>query len=220
MPLKISKSGNSYCIDSISRGFLIPPSVFSSFSDELTIEAWIRLVGDCPSSVPIGSMYYFDLFILTPSSLLSRLYIDNGFRRMTSTVSKNLQDEEFHFAFTYSSSDGYMRHYVDGLEVGSSQLTGLASYTLNTSEPVGLYFGGRESLGERFFGYVDEVRIYNRRLSDDEVKINFSGPVVKAGLIVRLKIDQTSGTKLIDSSGNGNDATIEDGRFTCLAPLR
>ncbi len=70
---------------------------------------------------------------------------------------------------TYDGS--MMRLYVDGVQIGSSPLTG---NILVDSNPVtigaGENYGEGTPLGDRFNGLIDEVRIYNRALSATEVK--------------------------------------------------
>jgi hypothetical protein len=68
------------------------------------------------------------------------------------------------FAFDESTRIG--RVYLDGIEVGSLQLDTPLRPSVS---PCPLWIGGREQTSERFEGYVDDVRIYNRALSATEV---------------------------------------------------
>jgi len=58
--------------------------------------------------------------------------------------------------------------------------------------------------------YIAFVRIYNRALSEDEVRWNYLHPdnPVRDGLVLWLKMDEGEGTKVFDCSGNDNDGTI------------
>jgi type II secretory pathway pseudopilin PulG len=67
-----------------------------------------------------------------------------------------------------------------------------------------LCIGGR--LGEDYFnGIIDNVRIYNRALSDDEIA-QLAG--TRAGLMGQWKFDEGSGQIATDSSGNSNDGQL------------
>jgi prepilin-type N-terminal cleavage/methylation domain-containing protein len=57
-------------------------------------------------------------------------------------------------------------------------------------------------------GYIDDVRIYNRALNQDEVSAlyNYAPPT-----IAHWRLDETTGTIATDSSGNGNNGTLTNG---------
>jgi len=67
-----------------------------------------------------------------------------------------------------------------------------------------------------FLGTIALVRIYNRVLSEDEVRWNYLHPdnPVRDGLVLWLKMDEGEGTKVFDYSGNDNDGTIHGATWT------
>jgi len=79
-------------------------------------------------------------------------------------------DEWHHLAFTYNGS--VLRLYVDGVNVASRR----TSTALSTSS-LPLFIGGNALWGEYFKGTIDEVRIYNRALSDGEVLVDMFTPI-------------------------------------------
>jgi hypothetical protein len=75
-----------------------------------------------------------------------------------------------HLAATY---DGAMlRLYVNGAQVGTRAVTG----GLVASAGV-LRLGGNSLWGEYFSGRIDEVRIYNRALTTNEIQTDMSTPL-------------------------------------------
>jgi len=101
-----------------------------------------------------------------------------------------------------------MIFYNDGVYVGSLVCTAYQ----NTQRPLRLGAGITEgSAGYFFNGLLDDVRIYNRALSPDEVRQLYEwGP----GPVGWWKMDENvSGNSktLVDSSGNGNNATTSYG---------
>lgn len=56
-------------------------------------------------------------------------------------------------------------------------------------------------------GKLDDVRVYKRALSNDEVKKLYE---YAPGPVLHLKMDEKSGTTLNDTSGNGNNATLNN----------
>lgn len=67
-----------------------------------------------------------------------------------------------------------------------------------------------------FNGQIDEVRIYNRALSDSEIErlYKFTKPKIKAptrdGLVGYWSMDEGTGTHVGDMSGNGNHGTMQN----------
>ena len=58
--------------------------------------------------------------------------------------------------------------------------------------------------------YVSLVLIYNRALSEDEIRWNYLHPSnpIRDGLVLWLKMDEGQGVKVFDYSGHDNDGTI------------
>jgi len=79
-------------------------------------------------------------------------------------VPKSITDWNL-YSMTYDGQT--LRLFVNGVEISSVNQTGEISSGLNGS----LYFGYDNASGNRYFsGLLDEIRIYNRALSDSEIK--------------------------------------------------
>src|SRR5688572_21833084 len=89
------------------------------------------------------------------------------------------------------------RLYVDGVEIGSTEGPGAIDY----SSPQPLLFGTYQTAGGLFFGgNVDEIKIFGKALSADEVAATFSDPnhpANTAGLIGWWKFENN----FLDSVG-------------------
>ena len=82
--------------------------------------------------------------------------------------STNINDDQWHHvAGVYNGSSLYL--YVDG----GLDASGSASGSLSFSAP-NVYIGGSPT--QSFNGLIDDVRIYDRALSEDEVKTLYTGP--------------------------------------------
>ncbi len=79
-----------------------------------------------------------------------------------------------HVASTYDGTT--LRLYVNGSPAGERAVTG--SIETNSSP---LWIGGNEPFGEFFQGQIDEVRIYNRALSQAEILADRDRPVGSSG---------------------------------------
>lgn len=69
-------------------------------------------------------------------------------------------------------------------------------------------------MGLNFNGLINEVRIYNRALSEDEIKKLYYGYRIKDGLVAEYLFDEQSGNTAYDTSGNGNNGTIYGATWT------
>jgi hypothetical protein len=72
----------------------------------------------------------------------------------------------YHAAVTYNNSTGEAQLYVNGMFVQSTSFP--AGGLANSSSPLAIGKDGNAS--DKFSGIVDEVRIYNRVLSPDEIQ--------------------------------------------------
>ena len=114
-----------------------------------------------------------------------------------------------HVAVTYDAGGTRIPlMYIDGLPVSSYDLTGAATgghsfTTLNAHI-------GADAVPNRFFdGMIDDARVYNRVLTDDEVLALYKSN----SLAGHWKLDETTGTTAADSSGNGLDGTLSGTDF-------
>ncbi|NCC23336.1 MAG: DUF1566 domain-containing protein [Alphaproteobacteria bacterium] len=113
-----------------------------------------------------------------------------------------------HFAVVRAADGVTYNLYLNGV------LTGGADQVITPAAAGGSVFWLGTRTGEFFQGKMDNVRIYNRALSASDVSLLYettkpAGPL--DGLVGWWKLDETSGTTAVDSSGNGNDGTMQSG---------
>ncbi len=66
-----------------------------------------------------------------------------------------------------------MRLYINGVQVSTFATTGNITVTTNP-----LRIGGSTALGSQYFaGLIDEVRVYNRALTQAEIQTDMNTPV-------------------------------------------
>ena len=93
--------------------------------------------------------------------------------------------------------------YIDGVPQALTQATGTPRNRTATSR---MFLSGWGcTAGYKFGGTIDDVRIYNRELTVAEVGALAGMPVLW------LKLDETSGTNAVDSSGLGHNGTLWNG---------
>ncbi|MCP4607343.1 MAG: LamG domain-containing protein, partial [Planctomycetes bacterium] len=115
-----------------------------------------------------------------------------------------------HFAGTYDGAEGMI--YIDGVLDATTEATGQINI-----EPENLWIGNNSQNVDRFFhGIMDEVMLYNRALSEAEIRYlagERATPVDpgSTGLLGFWMCDEGEGVVVGDSSGNGRDGTIVNG---------
>jgi hypothetical protein len=105
-----------------------------------------------------------------------------------------------HLAGTYDDSTGDWTLYKDGSQVASTTQSIDASFSATES-----LVGRHPGVGRQVNGRMDEVVFYDRALSGSEVTDLTNDTVPSSGLIAHYELDTDTP---VDSSGNGNDASI------------
>jgi len=103
-----------------------------------------------------------------------------------------------------ANGDGHGRIYLDGVHMGTSKNTLTEPYII-TTEPT--YIGGDFRYTD---GKIDDVRIYNRVISESEISTLFTEggwSSLNSGLIAHYPFNGNAN----DSTGNGHDGTINGG---------
>ena len=123
-----------------------------------------------------------------------------------------------HVAGTYDGAT--IRIYVDG-QLGGSQ----SVVSTGTADANPVLFGSRPDGQDSLTGFLDDVRVYNRALSGDEIKrlykigatlkvnTSISNDSLKKGLVGWWSFDgnDMAGVTAFDRSGQGNNGTLTNG---------
>ncbi|MCK4891209.1 MAG: laminin G domain-containing protein, partial [Candidatus Pacebacteria bacterium] len=112
-----------------------------------------------------------------------------------------------HVVAIFNNGDAKLSEiYINGNKQTLSQRFGLTgSKTVSSNAKIS---GWNNNTGYKFGGLIDEVRIYNRALADDEAFQHHQGVYQdESGLVGHWKLDD-EGSVALDSSGNGNNGTL------------
>jgi len=104
-----------------------------------------------------------------------------------------------HFLVSWNKTASNLTIYLDGLPKQSWTVSSVGTST----NPL---FLGKRTDGLYFNGTIDDVRIYNRSLSADEVKHNFENPFnpITDGLVSWWSFDEGSGCVAFDKIGTNH----------------
>lgn len=151
---------------------------------------------------------------------------------VNSPVETILPNVWYHIVGVIDSVTGFMKLYVNGIEVASNVYS-----TAGIRQASGNLTIGSNMLAGVFFGAIDEFKIYNQALSSDTIQSEYLQGLSKKntisrntsniyatkdntlddGLVSHWKMDEESGNEVKDSFGgnNGNaiGATIVDGKY-------
>jgi fibronectin type 3 domain-containing protein len=167
--------GGALSFDGSNDSVTVPDAPALDLTNGMTLEAWVR-----PTA--LGSTWRTVVFKEQPNYYAYALYAStdtirpsaNGFvagadhdQRGGASLPVNTWS---HLAATFDGST--LRLFVDGVPAGSQAAAG----SLATSTGP-LRFGGNGIWGEYFQGLIDEVRVYNRALTQAEIQTDMSRSV-------------------------------------------
>lgn len=123
----------------------------------------------------------------------------------------------YHVAGVVDRTAGTAKVYVNGVLVSTASFTPGAAALDRGTIPwrAGIAIPGASNWGWATDGVIDDARIYNRALSDDEV-----AKFARHSLIGHWKLDETSGTTAVDSSAAGIDGTYTNGATPGVAGFK
>ncbi|MCK4891408.1 MAG: LamG domain-containing protein, partial [Candidatus Pacebacteria bacterium] len=170
----------------------------------ITIEAWIKPDALTPTWQTIvdrrsdGSTRQYGL-LLNSDEVKFSFY--NGGWQGTVTTSANLTiGNWYNITATYSDSANLTIIYINGIEIISA-VENLSLTVDDTSVKIGIGYLGDAP----FNGSIDDVRIYNRALSADEVRYHYN----RGGPVGSWNFDEGSGLTAFDGTENNNDGTLK-----------
>ena len=165
---------------------------------------------------PQGNQPLSPMMQFTQNQMLSASIKNNGFAFMP--------DEWTHVAFTYDSTDGTLKYYINGVQYGfggdcNANQAGAQTYFGMTATYANATTWGTLTLAtpgvssQTYYRYykieMAQMRLWNRVLEADEIRENMgmSFPDEEEGLEAYWKMDEGSGTTLTDALGKGRDIT-------------
>jgi hypothetical protein len=167
------KFGAALSFDGVNDHVLIPNSASLTLSTAMTLEAWVN------PSVTLGGWKAIlqketDAYLLVASSDQNRPAgggtLNGTCCPVAYATTGLLPNTWTHVAVTYTGTQLSM--YINGALASSTPATGPI---LTTTTP--LRIGGNSYAAEFFPGLIDEVRIYNRALTQAEIQTDMTTPI-------------------------------------------
>jgi Concanavalin A-like lectin/glucanases superfamily/Bacterial Ig domain/Cadherin-like domain len=167
------KFGNALSFDGVNDWVTVADAPALDLTTGMTLEAWV---------FPTATNGVRDIIIKEGSNVdIYNLYARNGGGRPESNVfvsGSNRTAEGTalsanawtHVAGTYDGTT--LRLFINGVQAASTTISG----SIATSNGP-LRIGGNSIWGEFFRGRIDEIRIYNRALTQAEIQVDMNTPV-------------------------------------------
>lgn len=202
-------------LNSGSTRVTIPDNAAFDFSGGFTAEAWIK--ADVLNTRNIFSQYgasgqeAFSIFVLS-SGAIEYTVTTNGSTDQYFNSAINISVNTWHHvAFTFDGTT--MRTFIDGVAAGTKSVSGTM---FDSTAPIEI---GARNNAHFFDGTIDEVRFWNRALSETEINdgMNAQVPNNANGLVACYKMNQgvaegdnSSITTLTDSGPNSLHGTLNN----------
>jgi len=184
--------------------------------DALTVEAWVKsaassglhgIISNHANGADNDSSWV--LSVSGISSVNLRMY-PSGADYEQSSSSGIPVGSWHHIAVTWDGSASTISFYIDGSFVSSAEGPGSIG-TTNANLGIGQYHVDNPANQYWFNGLIDEVRIWNRALSQSEIYATMYSPLKgnENGLVGYWQFDEAPGSTIAhDSSVNGNHGTL------------
>ena len=183
-PRMTGKVNTALNFTATTQGILAPSTPSSRPSDVLTLEAWIY-----PTSLSTSTRtqtiistketggYVLSIIGASPDPCESlkicfAVYAGGSFKFASADKSLLTNNQWQHLAGTYDGTT--MKLYLNGAQISSASVTGAITYTAAAPLCIGLESVGVTCNGNSYVGAVDEVKLFNRVLSDKEVEAEYA----------------------------------------------
>lgn len=153
-------------------------------SNDITVEAWIYLKSTNTYTTIIHKgdrsgeknfLFTFDIFTF-PDPKIRFDITDDGYDYDYVAGSTTLElNKWYHVVGVYRAADKFLAVYVNGRLDGSKTSEKASLYQGTSKYWIGARYDNGEFFTDRYFnGTIDEVRIYNRARTSDEVSLSFA----------------------------------------------
>lgn len=184
------------------------------FTGALTFSVWARLNSLGPSSSgrfinKSGGTPPYD-FLCNSSNRIALVLNGGAFFSNNNAVAIDFKWHMYSVTFDKTLGSNQINFYVDGVNVGSDTKT-----TDITPDNSALLIGQNQGANRKLDGFIDDVRMYNRALSETELSNLYYGVEPSTtGFVVHVKLDEGSGTTIADSRGNLSAGTLTGGAWS------
>ena len=175
--------GSALSFDGKNDCVIVPNSDNLNPADEITIEAWASTTEHITSKVvDKGDGKGYDIALDKHRGWKGGVYIDGERYKVDWGAKKPVLGQWYYLILTYDGSA--VRLYVDGVEKDSESAS--FSFKSNSNDLSIGSVGGKQKF---FSGAIDEVAVYGKTLSPEEIKERYTSAKLGSGVkLERVKL--------------------------------
>ncbi|WP_204078396.1 LamG-like jellyroll fold domain-containing protein [Planotetraspora phitsanulokensis] len=203
------KLGNAVALSGSNQYVNVPRGAVSGVTGDFTISTWVNPTKNSTWSrvfdFGTGASNYMFLTLNKSTGLRFAITTNGagGEQQISSTTSLPLNTWSL-VTVTVSGTTGTL--YVNGQVAGTN--TNLTLHPSNLGSTTQNWIGRSQYSGDPYLAAaVDDFNVYGRALTASEVSTLATGQA-GAGDVLHYTFDETAGTAVADSSGNGRNATV------------
>ncbi len=186
---------------------------FISEDGNMTLSAWIKPENLNQFSVVIEKQSSYGVHVAVDGSTYFYIKDQNGTEHTVTAPAGSFKAGNWtNLTGTLNVETQELAIYINGELKGTNTLSGVTGIGNNTDVP---FVIGRQHVSEAYYfqGNVDEIRLYNRTLTADEVAKESSKLIASDvdGLASYWKVFEGAGTKVYDLAHEGDDFYKNDG---------
>lgn len=200
------KVGGGLYFDGASNVALVPYVSSLSLGNNLTLQAWIRPTTLAPADQSIinkgttSSWNNRAYSLMLASDEISISYLNgNGWQQFLTTTANLVANRWYHIAYTRDGTTEKI--YLNGyLLEQQAQTESMVDDTFELT--IGAMIANSPG-NEKFFGTIDEVKLYNYARTPSQVAYDYN----RGGPFAYYQFDECEGTAINDASGNDYHGT-------------
>ncbi len=208
---RFNKPNSAFSFPGDGAHMTLPKTDGNTIVNSFTYSLWIKQEFVNDFLCVIDATYSAKLGMLSPNSSGFRAYDGNSFYE--GAISPSIAEDKWkNLTVIYSNQN--LLIYVNGVLIANTIFQNKVTY-VNGPTKLGLYSGGTYS----YKGLMDDIGIWNRALTPDEVEQLFTGEIKKPCLPSYVPTDGLVGYwpfcgDARDESGNGNDGVVNGATLT------
>ncbi|MEK6837693.1 MAG: LamG domain-containing protein, partial [Nanoarchaeota archaeon] len=167
------KRGKAMAFDGVNDYITVPSTITSGFDQKFTASAWVKtntLTGQSITGQWSGTTTTdrtFSLFVNANGTISFNVRTSSPQAQPEIVSSANVSDNRWHHVAGVRNGQN-MLVYVDGVQSGSGTQSGTLEDSTHNFE-----IGRQSTDGAYFNGSIDEVKVWNRNLSAEEINASY-----------------------------------------------
>ncbi len=212
--IRVFDGESSIYIESNDNYSIANSSSSLNLTDEFTFEAWIKPL-EFTSGMPLFDKENISVFITGASlfedeCLTLKLKTDSVTTGALNTPTGSIVAGQWqHIAISYDRS-GQISMLINGEEMEISVHGVSPVGAVKNNSDFDLIIGNNQSINKCFHGYIDEVRVWNKYRSSEEITETYDNYMNgnEAGLAAYWRVNEGNGNLTADLTGNDNDLSM------------